>query len=66
MNVKKSIDVAPFDIVYGIQTRIPLKNLVELYNYIQMHDEEIIGDMQERLDELVGLIETRKEAYLKN
>ena len=31
-----------------------------------MYDEDIIGDMQERLDELVGLTETRKEASIRN
>ena len=36
------------------------------YNFIQLYDEDIIDDMQERLDELVGLAETRKEASLRN
>ena len=31
-----------------------------------MYNEDIIDDMQERLDELVGLIETRKEASIRN
>ena len=37
-----------------------------LYNFIQLYDEDITNDMQERLDELVGLVETRREASLKN
>ena len=45
---------------------MPQKNLVGLYNYIHMYGEDIINDMQERLDELVGLTETRKEASLRN
>ena len=45
---------------------MPQNNLVGLYNYIQLYDEDIIDDMQERLDELVGLVETRREASLKN
>jgi len=45
---------------------MPHNNLVGLYNYIQLYDEGIGDDMQERLDELVGLAETRKEASLRN
>ena len=37
-----------------------------LYNYIQLYDEDITDDMQERMDELVGLAETRREASLRN
>ena len=39
---------------------------MSLYNYIQMYDEDIIDNMQGRMDELVGLAETRREASLKN
>ena len=66
VTVKKAIGVSPFDLVYGIQARMPQNNLVGLYNFIQMYDEDIINDMQERLDELVGLAETRKEASIRN
>lgn len=45
---------------------MPQKNLVGLYNYIQMYEEDITDDMQERLNELVGLTERRKEASIKN
>ena len=45
---------------------MPQNNLVGLYNYIQKYDEDIIDDMQERLDEMVGLIETGKEASCRN
>lgn len=31
-----------------------------------MYDDDVIDKMQERMDELVGLIETRKEAFAKN
>lgn len=66
VTMKKAIGVTPFDIVYRIQERMPQNNLVGLYNYIQMYDKEIIDYMQEKLDELVGLTETRKEASLRN
>ena len=66
VTVKKAIGVASFDLVYGIQARMPQNNLVGHYNYIQLYDEDITDDMQERLDELVGLTKTRKEASLHN
>ena len=66
VTVKKAIGLAPFYMVSGIQERMPQNKLMCLYNYIQMYDEDIIDDMQERLDELVGLTETRKEASIRN
>ena len=45
MTLKKVIGIAPFDVVYGIQERISQNNLLGLYNYIQMYDEDIIDDM---------------------
>ena len=66
VTIKKAIGVAPFDLVYGIQARMPQNKLLGLYNHIQLYDEDITGDMQERLDELVGLTEIRKEALIKN
>ena len=66
MIVNKAIGVAPFDIVYRIWERMPLNNLVGLYNYIQMYDEDIIDEMKQRLDELLGLTETGEKESLKN
>ena len=37
-----------------------------LYNYIQIYDDEIIDDMHQRIDELAGLVETRKEASVRS
>lgn len=45
---------------------MPQNNLMGLYNYIQMYDHDIVDDMHERIDELVGLVETRKDASAKN
>ena len=42
---KKAIGVSPFDLVYGIQVRMLQNNLIGLYNYIQMYDNDIIDDM---------------------
>ena len=66
VTVNKAIGVAPFDIVYGIQARLPQNNLMNLYKFVQKYDEDITDDMQERMDELVGLNEHRKDATTKN
>ena len=52
VTIKKEIGVSPFDLVYVIQARMPQNNLMGLYNYIHMYDD-ILDDMQERMDELV-------------
>ena len=40
---------------------MPQNNLVGIYNYIHLYDEDIIDDMQERLDDLVRLVEIGRE-----
>ena len=37
-----------------------------LYNYIQSYDEDTTDEMKERMNELVGLTEARREASLRN
>ena len=66
VTMKKAIGVAPFDIVYGIQARLGQNNLMNLYKFVQKYDDDIIDDMQERLDELVGLSEHRRDVVAKN
>ena len=64
--MKKEIGVAPFDIDYGIQARLPQNNLMNLYNFVRKYDDDITDDMQERMDELVGLSEHRKDVVVRN
>ena len=45
---------------------MPQNKLLGLYNHIHIYDKDITDDMQERLDELVELIEIRKEASIRN
>ena len=45
VTVKKAIGLSPFDLVYGIQARMPQNNMVGLYNVIQVYDDEIVDDM---------------------
>ena len=66
MTVKNEIGVSPFDLVYGIQARMPQNNLTCSYNFIQMYDDDIIDDMHERIYELTRLAEKRKEASTRN
>ncbi len=40
--------------------------MIGLYNYIQLYDEDTTDEMQERMDELVGLTGTRRKVSLKN
>lgn len=61
VTVKKAIGLAPFDLVYGIPARLPKNNLMSLYKFIQKYDEDLVDDMQERVDELMGLNEYRKK-----
>ena len=35
VTMKKAIGLAPFDIVYGIQARLPQNNLMNLYKFVQ-------------------------------
>ena len=66
VTVKKAIGAAPFDLVYGINARLPQNNLMSLYKFVQKYDDDITDDMQERMDELVELYEQRKDATIKN
>ena len=43
--MKKEIGFEPFDIVYGIQERLPQNNLMNLYKFFQKYDDDIIDDM---------------------
>ena len=58
--------MAPFDLVYGIHARLPQNNLMNLYKFVQKYDDDITDDMRERMDELVGLYEQRRNVAVKN
>ena len=40
--------------------------MINLYKFFHKYDDDIIDDMQERIDELVALNEHRKDASFKN
>lgn len=50
--MKKAIRCAPFDLVYGIQARLPQNNLKDMYKFIQLYEDDIIDEMQLRMDDI--------------
>lgn len=56
--MKKAIGCASFDLVYGISTRFPHNNLMEMYKFVQIYDDEIDDEMQLRMEALIELDET--------
>lgn len=66
MTVKKEIGCAPFDLVYGIHARMPQNNLLEMYKFVQLYDDDIDDEMQLRIEDLIRLDETRRESASKN
>ena len=53
VTVKKAIGCASFDLVYGIHARLPQNNLKEMYKFVQIYEEDILDDMQMRMDDIV-------------
>ena len=64
--VKKAIGYAPFDLIYGIQERLPQNNLSEMYKFIQAYEEDIIDEIQIRMDDILQLDETRRDTSIRN
>ena len=59
---KKAIKCAPFDLVYGIHARLPQHNLIGMYKFSQLYNEDLDDDMKLRIDELIRLDEERRVA----
>lgn len=66
MTVKKATGYAPFDLVYGIHARLPQNNLCGMYNFIQQYDDDISDEMQLRMEDIMQLDETRRNASVNN
>lgn len=58
--VKKAIACAPFDLIYGIRAKMPKNNLSGIYKFIQHYDDEIIDEMQVRIEDILQLGETKR------
>ena len=66
VTVKKAIGCAPFDLVYGIQARLPQNNLKEMYNFVQLYEGDIVDDMQMRMNDIMQLEEARRDSSNRN
>lgn len=64
--MKRAIGCAPFDLVYGIHARLPQNNLLEMYKFVQLYDDDIDDEMQLRMEDLIRLDETRRESVARN
>lgn len=66
VTMKRAIGCAPFDLVYGLGAILPQNNLIEMYKFIQVYDDEIDSEMQLRMDALTELDETRRDAQRRS
>lgn len=66
ITVKKEIRKPPFELVYGTQARMPLQNLLLVYNFILQEDLNILDPMEERMEQLAKLDEIRRMAQNQN
>lgn len=64
--VKRSIGFSPFELVYGKQVRIPIHNLLPIYNFINEEGSKELDPLDDRLNPLVKLEENRRAAHEKN
>lgn len=47
ITVKKAIGMSPFELVYGTQARVPVKNLLLVYKFLQAKDMELSEPMED-------------------
>lgn len=52
--IMKDTSYSPFGLVYGLDSRLPLHNLLK-YKFVQEYDDDIYDDMQHRIENLVQL-----------
>ncbi|XP_057817160.1 uncharacterized protein LOC131030381 [Cryptomeria japonica] len=63
---ENSIGFAPYELVYGKQARLPLNNLLLVYNFVTQEQLEDINFMNDRLTQLAELDEIRRKAQKQN
>ncbi|XP_059078095.1 uncharacterized protein LOC131876669 [Cryptomeria japonica] len=66
ITVKKAIGTSPFELVYGSKERMPINNMLPMYKFIHENDLEILDLLEERMEILAKLDESREDAYRKN
>lgn len=62
ITVKNSTSKSPFELVYGTQARITMKNLLPVYKFILQKDLYILEPMEDRMEQLEKLDEVRNLA----
>ncbi|XP_059068989.1 uncharacterized protein LOC131859363 [Cryptomeria japonica] len=66
ITVKKTIGTYPFEMVYGSKARIPINNLLLVYKFIHENNLEMSYPLEERMEMLAKLDESREDAHRKN
>lgn len=64
--MKKAIGTSPFELVYGVQTRVPINNLLLMYIFLQAEELEVSEPMEDKMIQLVELEEMRIMAHKRN
>src|SRR5271156_5594686 len=57
ITLKKATGQSPFELVYGLQERLPINNLLPIFQYIQEEHLDVSNDMQNRIMQLNELDE---------
>ncbi|XP_059076275.1 uncharacterized protein LOC131875685 [Cryptomeria japonica] len=66
ITVKKAIGTSPLELVYGIQTKVLVNNLLPIYKFLQAEELELSEPMEDRMIQLVELEEMRTMAHKRN
>ncbi|XP_059068440.1 uncharacterized protein LOC131858959 [Cryptomeria japonica] len=66
ITIKKAIGTSPFEMVYGSKARMQINNLLPVYKFIHENDLEMSDPLEERMEILAELDESREDAHRKN
>ncbi|XP_057825950.2 uncharacterized protein LOC131037778 [Cryptomeria japonica] len=66
ITIKKAIGKSPFELVYGSKARTPINNLLPVYKFIDENNLQMSDLVEERMDMLAELDESREDAHKKN
>lgn len=66
VTLKKETGQYPFELVYGFQARLPIKNLLPIYQFIQEEHLDVSDNMQNRMTQLIELDEKRRNSQREN
>ena len=66
ITLKKATGRSPFELVYGLQARLPINNLLPICQYIQDERLDVFDNMQNRIMQLNELDEMRRDSQKEN